>query len=129
MSDLDEIRGDIAADLKERGWTVEAEPVLGSVRPDILISEDDRVYVVEVVAGDDGVHFGSVAQAAAFGEAARNATHRDVEAVLVVTGPMSEEIGRVGNDFGVEVLSSESADPTAISDLLTNRLSSKAPQP
>lgn len=115
------------ADLIDAQWDVRAEPVLGSFRPDMLISDKTgKAYVVEIKAGSSGAHFGSVAQVAAYQEAAAAALDKHVEAILVLAGVGPGEIGAVGEDFGVDVVSSETADPATIATLIGDRIRLRA---
>jgi hypothetical protein len=113
----------LAAVLRDAGWQVEVEPVLGSTRPDLLLSDDyGNTIVVELKRAPHGVHFGSVAQTAAFRDAAESALGRDVGAMLVILGTDAHELEAAGRDYRVEVAGSASSAPADVADIVRTRL-------
>ncbi len=120
-------RDSLAALLHSSGWRVEAEPVIGSVKPDLLTSDESgNTFVIELKQAPRGLHFGSVAQAAAFRDAAALALHRNVQAMLVIVGANAGELDAAGRDYGVIVVGAESSDPDDIAAVV-RRLRSAVP--
>jgi len=115
---------ELAASLSDARWHAEAEPILGSTRPDLLISDDrGNTLVVELKRAPHGVHFGSVAQTAAFRDAAASVLGRDVAAMLVIVGADAHELDATGRDYGVVVVGTTSSEPADVAEAVRSRLS------
>jgi len=117
------MRDFLAAALRDARWHVEPEPVLGSSKPDFLLFDDSgNTLVVELKRAPHGVHFGSVAQTAAFRDAAESALDKDVDALLVIVGADAHELEAAGRDYRVEVVGSASSAPADVADAVRSRL-------
>jgi hypothetical protein len=119
------IRAAVAEALGESDWKVEISPVFGTVTPDLYVTDPsgEASYVVEIKSGDNATHAGSVAQVAAFRDAAASSQGGAPEAVLLVVGDNEDEMGRLGEDFGVSVVESGSSDVGVVVDALKKSLS------
>jgi hypothetical protein len=107
--------------LERRGWSVEEQPVLGSLRPDFLLSrEPGEHFVVQIKATRRPVHFGTVAQVDSYARMAEQARGlAQVHGVLLSTGPVSSAARDAAARVGVTVLTStdlqvESGDAEAV---------------
>ncbi len=96
-----ELSRGLARYLEQEGWTVELEPVVELYRPDLLVTAPSgRVYVLELKTGQKPVHFGAVAQVAAYRTAFR---HVDAEPVLLITGETSPALDNLARAMDVVV--------------------------
>jgi hypothetical protein len=113
----------LAGDLLDPHWHVEAEPVFGPVKPDFLVEDDaGNAYIIEVKMAAGGAHFGSVAQTAAFREAAATKRRGNVGAILVLAGGDARELESAGKDYGVEVVGTNSIEPDKVAQALVDHL-------
>jgi hypothetical protein len=124
------VRDALVNDLRSYSLHVETEPVIGSAKPDLLVSDDHgNAYVIEIKMAQGGAHFGSVAQTAAFRTAAASALTQgaNVRAILVLLGDEAHELDATGRDYGVDVVGSSSLDPHHVTEVVreTIRLESR----
>jgi hypothetical protein len=119
-----QIREVLAGDLRHRPWSVTAEPVFGSTRPDFLVEDGKgNAYIIEVKLAPGGAHFGSVAQIAAFREAAAAKLPQDsVGAMLVLVGQDAQELQSTGQDYGVQVIGTSSNVPSEVAKTVVESL-------
>lgn len=104
-------------------WSVQEQPALGTVRPDLLVRDaGGHEYLIEVKSGPNANHFGTIARVAAFRDAAQSSLGQPVKAFLVLDQPPTAELAQVGDDFDVEVVGSESDDAAAVAQEVADRL-------
>ena len=108
--------------LKEQNWTVEEEPRLGGLRPDIVArNPDGDSYVFELKTDPAQADLGAVAQV----ETYRNSlAERDdgAKGVLVVTADAPTELNVVAAHAGVELVLPSAEDPIAFKSSLAAQL-------
>jgi hypothetical protein len=99
----------VSAALSAAGWSVEAQPVIGTVRPDLLVSTPRGEHVVvEVKAGKAPVHFGVVAQLAAYSKMAESMRQLGgVRSALLTMAPVSAAARDAAAGLGVMVVGAE----------------------
>ncbi|HEX4806274.1 MAG TPA: hypothetical protein VFU94_10250 [Conexibacter sp.] len=125
----------VADALADAGWSVEKQPVLGTVRPDLLVEspQGDQI-IVEVKAGKAPVHFGVIAQLAAYPKLAESVRHlRGVRSALMTTAPLSRAAEDASEQLGVLVFEGaaraapeESPDLDAIAQRWAHALTKEA---
>jgi len=109
VSDINEIERAAAHKARELfeevEWTVEEEPQVGAMRPDLVVqSPNGATYVVEVKAGQGSAHFGSVAQVATFIEEYQDVRAvEDVRGLLVTNMATQENILEAARSLGIQV--------------------------
>lgn len=116
---------EIVADaLRASDWTVQQEPIIGGVQPDLLASDPagDRSYVVEIKSPGEAGHFADVAQVAAYRRAVQAALGREVGAVLVIEGDASANTADAARELGVTLLATDAAHPDDAAEALVNQL-------
>ncbi len=110
VSDINEIERAAAHKARELfeevEWTVEEEPQVGAMRPDLVVqSPNGATYVVEVKAGQGSAHFGSVAQVATFIEEYQDVRAvEDVRGLLVTNMATQENILEAARSLGIQVV-------------------------
>jgi len=114
----------VAEALRARHWTIQEEPIIGGVQPDLLASDPQggRSYVVEIKSPGEAGHFADVAQVAAYRRAAQAALGRDVEAILVIEGDASENTAEAARELGVTLLAADPAHPEYAAEALVSHL-------
>jgi hypothetical protein len=115
----------VADTLRASHWTVEEEPIIGGVQPDLLASDPagDHSYVVEIKAPGEAGHFADVAQVAAYRRAAQAALGRNVGAILVIEGDASANTTEAARELGVTLLATDAAHPDGAAAALVSHLS------
>jgi RecB family endonuclease NucS len=101
------------------GWTVEVEPIVGNVRPDLVArGPDGTTHVIEVKQGGLEANLGAVAQVEAFRNAV--AEHRGgmAKGMLVVAGEPPEDLDAAAERADVELVYTESAEIGAVRESL-----------
>jgi|HubBroStandDraft_6_1064221.scaffolds.fasta_scaffold37564_3 RecB family endonuclease NucS len=115
----DQMVGVIADALLEERWDVQREPIVGTVRPDIVAhGPEGATYVIEVKQGNAGANLGAVAQVEAYRNALAREVGGEVKGVLVVAGDAPERLGAAAKGAGVELVRTESVDVGSVRDLL-----------
>jgi RecB family endonuclease NucS len=93
----------LTRDLEESGWAVEAEPMVGTVQPDVVATTPDGgVYVFEVKS--TGAHLGAVAQVEAYRDSLSALRGTEARGVLVVQQDAPAQLDEVAQRANVEVL-------------------------
>jgi hypothetical protein len=119
------VRDALASDFRASSLRVQTEPVIGSAKPDLLVSDDQgNAYVVEIKMAHGGAHFGSVAQTAAFRAAAASTLPHEanVRAILVLLGGEAHELDATGRDYGVDIVGTSSLDPGVVTEAVRERI-------
>lgn len=93
----------LADAFRSEGWHVEEQPVLGTARPDLLISRPSgEQIVVEVKATRSPIHFGDIAQLTAYARLAETTRQlSDVRTALFTTGTLSAAARDAAEQLGV----------------------------
>lgn len=95
----------------QQGWRVQREPIVGSVRPDIVAcAPSGTSYVIEVKQGGLDVNLGAVAQVEAFRNAVAEESGGDAKGMLVVAGEIPDDLGAVAERADIGVVQAGSAD-------------------
>jgi hypothetical protein len=111
--------GGVEEVLRNDGWSVEREPIVEGVRPDIVARKPGHgTYVVEVKQGEDDANLGSVAQVETF-RRTLDAVNEEGEThgILLIAGkqppnlPLLDEAARNAN---VTLVTTESSGLDAI---------------
>jgi RecB family endonuclease NucS len=105
--------------LRDSSWQVDREPVVGTMRPDIIARDPDgKTYVFEIKAGKQNAFLGAVAQVEGYrdrlaegGQAARG--------VLVLAGDAPSELDDVARSAGVALVRATSGSPADIEESLS----------
>jgi hypothetical protein len=94
-------------------WKAEKEPKIGATRPDMVVrSPDGTTYVIEVKAGGDRAHFGSLAQVATLKEEYKAVSRESkVYGLLVTNMPAEPRLLEAAKSLDVQIV--ESAGPAA----------------
>jgi len=113
---------EVATSLQRRGMGVEIEPVIGSVRPDIVATvEDGPVYIIELKTGDGSAHFSLIAQLLNFASAyAIVRPARTALAVLATTRDVPSQLFEAAEQAGVQIV--RAPDVAALARSLVERL-------
>jgi Restriction endonuclease len=114
----------VADAFRASDWTVQEEPIIGGVQPDLLASDPagDRSYVVEIKSPGEAGHFADVAQVAAYRRAAQAALGREVGAILVIEGDASANTAEAARELGVTLVAADAAHPDGTAEALVNHL-------
>ena len=73
--------------LRAQGWDVQREPIVASMRPDIVArSPKGELYVMDVKQGDAAANLGAVAQVESLRNAVTDAWGASAKGVLMVAG-------------------------------------------
>jgi hypothetical protein len=99
----------LAEGLARSGWNVEVEPVIGTVRPDVLaVGPSGDALVAEIKTSREPLHFATIAQVAGFGSLARKLRGLDrVRTIVLALGPVGASARRAAEEAGVEVVAPE----------------------
>jgi hypothetical protein len=109
----------IADALLGREWDVRREPIVGRLRPDLVVhGPDGATYVIEVKQGGGGGYLGAVAQVEAYRNAVSQEIGADAKGVLVIDGNAPEGLGAAAERAGVELVSAGSGDIVSLRDSL-----------
>ncbi|HET7121283.1 MAG TPA: hypothetical protein VFI17_08555 [Solirubrobacterales bacterium] len=116
------------------GWSVERQPVLGGAQPDLLVSAPGgKHFVVEIKVTTTPIHFGIIAQIAAYSAFARSTRDlREVQSVLLTTAPLTAAAKNAAHQVGVLVLDAdleEDTDPASLAHHWARTLAMEANPP
>jgi RecB family endonuclease NucS len=111
---------DVAANvLRNSRWQVEQEPVVGTMRPDIIARDPDgKTYVFEVKAGKQNAFLGAVAQVEGYRDRLAEGG-KTAQGVLVLAGDAPSELDDVARSAGVALVRATSGSPTDIEESLS----------
>jgi hypothetical protein len=88
------------------GWNVEKEPLLGTLRPDVVAqSPDGTVYLIEVKLGNGSAHFSALAQVTAMKEALETQTNKPIHPVIVTNMDVFDGVRDAAHELHVDVIS------------------------
>lgn len=100
----------LADRLQAKGWAVNEEPLISTVRPDLVATKKGEApYVFEVKTGS--AHLGAVAQVEAYRNALQAQSSERPEAVLVVADDAPSELDEAARSAGVELWRITAGDP------------------
>lgn len=121
IHELDLVRK-AAEHLRGVGWSVQEEPLVGHMRPDLIAESPggQKVFVIEFKVGTSpSVHFGALAQLSQYREAVEADKQGDVTPVLVTNAAIHEQVQHAADDLGIQVFSAtaESLPDTLFSGL------------
>jgi RecB family endonuclease NucS len=98
----DQLMGAVAETLREGAWDVQLEPIVGTVRPDLVArGPSGQTYVIEVKQADTAAWLGAVAQVEAYRNALAEECGDDAKGLLVMVGDTPEALGDVAARAGV----------------------------
>ncbi len=99
--------------LVEKGWEVEDQPVLGTVRPDFLArTPGGETLVIELRSDQAPVHFATVAQVAAYARLAEDARDlHPVTGVLMAAAPSTAAARDAASKLGVLIVEPQLLGP------------------
>jgi hypothetical protein len=104
----------LAEQLQARGWRVDEEPLISTVRPDLVARKEGKApRVFEVKASP--AHLGAVAQVEAYRNMLHSQSSEQPEAVLVVADDAPRELDEAARRAGVELWRIALGDPTEAS--------------
>lgn len=104
--------------LRSQRWQVEEEPLIGTVRPDLVATDPNGTsYVFEVKAEAAEAHLGAVAQVEAYRDSLRQQLGREARGVLVLVADAPKELDDVARAAGVTVWRASPDDPDALEQL------------
>jgi RecB family endonuclease NucS len=108
-----------AKTLRGSDWVVEQEPVVGTMRPDIIAHDPEgTTYVIELKTGKQNAYLGAVAQVEGYRD--RLAEQGLIaRGVLVLAGDAPSELDDVAKSAGVELVRATSGSPTDIGESLS----------
>ena len=87
--------------LTEWEWTVNREPRVGTVRPDLVAeAPDGTAYVVEIKTGGDAGHLGSLGQIETFRNALEAEIGREPDALLLLADDAPDGSCRLPTTWG-----------------------------
>jgi hypothetical protein len=112
----DDMVGTVVDVLSQEDWQVEREPVVGSVRPDIVaLSPSGARYVFEVKQSELDTNLGAVAQVETFRNAVDVQEGGSTTGVLLVAGTVPSDLYGIA---GIEVVSTGSVDIVGVRESL-----------
>ncbi len=105
--------------LRSSSWQVQQEPVIGTMRPDIVARDPDgKTFVFEVKAGKQDAFLGAVAQVEGYRDRLAEGGN-DAQGVLVLAGDAPSELDAVARSAGVALVRAASGSPTDIEESLS----------
>jgi methylmalonyl-CoA mutase cobalamin-binding subunit len=105
----------VADALRETKLEVREQPIVGSMRPDLVVADPEgHTVVIDVKTGPGADHFGSIAQVAKYRKALQSTLPGGVAAMLVIGGEIPEGFESTARDLGVDVVSAPTNSPTDI---------------
>jgi RecB family endonuclease NucS len=109
----------VADALQEEAWDVQREPIVGTLRPDLVARRPDgQSYVIEVKRSTVTANLGAVAQVEAYRNALAQRGDREAKGLLVVSGVAPEALGDAAERAGVVVVRTGSVDSNAVHEAL-----------
>jgi RecB family endonuclease NucS len=115
----DQIVSAVENTLLEQHWKVDREPIVGTVRPDLVARQPDgTVYVFEIKQGGLEANLGAVAQVETYRNAVAKQYGGQARGVLVVAGEASQGLDEIAGRADVEIVRT-SADALSIGESLT----------
>jgi len=123
--------GLVAADLRERGWEVDAERTIGLYQVDLLATAPSgRRFAIEVKASAGKVHFGTLNNVAALRGGLAAFGDLRVTPVLLAIGTSSPSLHELADRLGLWfVLIPPGGDHASIAEHFVKRLVERASQP
>lgn len=108
--------------LEQANWTVKVEPLIGTVRPDLIVKSPEGVtYLVEVKVGAGSAHFAALAQLANFQELIQDAGDARVKPVLVTNLDVPEAVSQAARALDISIIKAE-GHPAQIADTVCAQL-------
>jgi hypothetical protein len=115
----DEVVSAIADTLRGWQWDVRREPIVGALRPDLVVhGPEGPTFVIEVKQGKGGGNLGAVAQVEAYRNAVVQEIGGEAKGVLVIAGEFPEGLNAVAESAGVELVPTGSGDAGSVRDSL-----------
>jgi hypothetical protein len=100
----------LANQLQAEGWKVNEEPLISTVRPDLIATKEGKApHVFEIKTGS--AHLGAVAQVEAYRNALSAQSSERPTAVLVVLDEAPSELEDAARRAGVELWRISAGDP------------------
>lgn len=116
----DDVMSAVEEVLRKRNWEVQHEPIVGTVRPDILARDPGgATFVINVNQGGWNANLGAVAQVETFRNAVASEVGTEAKGVLVVAGEASEHLDGLAASAGVEIVRAGSGDIGSVRESLT----------